>query len=183
MKNLKLIDYIHAALFAALLAVTAYIRIPLPFSPVPITGQTLAVMLAGSILKPRQAALSVITFLLIGLVGIPVFAGKYHAGIGALTGPTGGYLIGFLVGVILISLIKGKDGRPHLLFLGNFLGGILVIYLLGFTWQSIVTKVSFMTVVLGGSLWYLPGDIIKVIAATFIATSVNKQLPYLSNNS
>lgn len=172
MKNeLNIKDYILAALLAAVISVLALISIPLPISPVPITLQTLGVMLAGSILTKRQAGLSVLTYILLGLIGMPVFAGG-RSGFGVLLGPSGGYLIGFFVGAILIAFIKGNSNNIIRLAIANFIGGVIVVNILGIAWRMISTDISFIPAV-SSILPYLPGDIFKAFAATSLAFAVN----------
>lgn len=168
-------DLTYAAFFAALTGVLAYISIPLPFSPVPITGQSLAVMLAGCVLSPLQAALSMVTFLLVGAVGIPVFSGG-AAGIGVIAGTKGGYLLGFLVGAVLISLIKGKKNSFIRFILAAAAGGIVVVYILGVLWLSHVTKMNIIKAISVGALPFIPGDLLKVVAAGYIGTRINAEL-------
>ena len=163
---------IYAGFFAALIAVLGYVVIPLPFSPVPITGQTLAVMLAGSVLTPLQAGLSVLTFIFIGAVGLPVFSGG-AAGIGVIVGTKGGYLLGFLIGAIIISLIKGKgNSLPRMIF-ACITGGILIVYILGVPWLSYITGMGINKAITVGALPFIPGDILKAIIAGFIAKKIN----------
>jgi biotin transport system substrate-specific component len=165
----------YPAFFAALTAVMSFISIPTPFSLVPITGQTLAVMLTGSILSVRQAYWSMLTYLLIGAVGVPVFSG-FSGGIGVILGPTGGYLIGYLPGVMLIALLKGHNNTLWSLALANIIGGIGIVYLLGITWLGLVTGMGIQKAIMAGALPFIPGDIMKVIAATVISATVNKRL-------
>lgn len=174
----QLTGFIYSALFAALISVMGLISIPIPISPVPITGQSLAIMLAGSILTARQAAFSVLTFLLLGAVGVPVFAGM-SGGIGILIGPRGGYLIGYLVGVIVIVLAKGKNNNIWRLALANSVGGIIVVYLLGVLWLSFITGMGLEKAVMVGALPYIPGDLFKVFVATVVGVAINKRLPHI----
>lgn len=171
----KLNDMIYAGLFAALIAVLGLVSIPLPISPVPISGQSLAIMLAGSILTPRQAAFSVLTFLLIGAAGVPVFAGS-TGGVGVIVGPRGGYLIGFLLGAIVISLLKGSANNVWRLALANITGGIVVVYLMGAMWLNFVTGMGLEKAVMAGVLPFIPGDLCKVFIASVIGGAVNRQL-------
>ena len=171
----KCTNLTYPAFFAALTAVMSFISIPMPFSLVPITGQTLAVMLTGSILPVRQAYWSMLAYLLIGAVGLPVFSG-FSGGLGVLLGPTGGYLIGYLPGVMLIALLKGQNNNLWSLALANSIGGIGIVYLLGITWLSLVTGIGFQKAIMTGALPFIPGDIMKVIAATVISATVNKRL-------
>jgi biotin transport system substrate-specific component len=115
-----------------------------------------------------------ITFLLLGIAGLPVFSGG-TSGIGVVIGPRGGYLIGFLIGSIIISLLKGKDNNPYRLLFSNIIGGIVVLYLIGFLWLAITTKMGLYAAFISGVLPFIPGDVLKVIAATFISYSINKR--------
>lgn len=157
------------ALFAALTAVLSFIRIPLPFTPVPVTGQTMATMLAGAILGPYWGTLSQVLYVAMGMVGLPVFAGG-TAGPGVLVGPTGGYLVGFIAGAWVIGTllpVKHAVGNVRM-FLALFTGGVLVVYLFGIPWLAAVAGLSFRQAVLVGALPFLPGDVLKVVAATIM---------------
>jgi biotin transport system substrate-specific component len=100
-RNFSIIQIVGASLFIGL---SAQIRIPLFFTPIPLTGQTLAVMLIGAFLGSRNGALAVLCYLLQGCMGMPVWAGG-HAGLIAFAGPSGGYLIGFVLQAYLIGLL------------------------------------------------------------------------------
>ncbi len=171
----KLNDIIYAGLFAALTAVLGLISIPLPISPVPISGQSLAIMLAGSILTVRQAAYSVLTFLIVGAAGVPVISGG-NGGIGVIVGPRGGYLIGFLAGVIVIALLKGNGNNVWRLALANIAGGILVVYIMGVLWLNFVTDIGLYKAFFAGVLPFIPGDLCKVFIASVIGVAINKRL-------
>jgi biotin transport system substrate-specific component len=176
-KKLTVRDLTRISLFTALICISSYIKIDLP--NVPITAQTLAVMLAGCILDTRQAALSVFTYLLLGSIGVPVFSGG-SAGIGIIFGKYGGYLIGFLLGVIVISLLKGKKNSLIRLGLANIIGGIAVVDLFGSIWLSFITGMNVVQAFMLGALIFIPGDLIKAIVAATVANRVNK---YLGSNS
>ncbi len=171
-KKLELKDLIYSALFTAIIIVLGLIAVPLPFSPVPVTGQTLGVMLAGSILTVRQAVLSLSTFLLLGVAGAPVFAGG-TGGPGIIAGPRGGYLIGFLIGAAVIAFLRGKNTNILRLILANIVGGMVVVYLFGIPWLSYVTKVGISKAFMIGAVPYLPGDLTKVIIASVISIKFN----------
>jgi biotin transport system substrate-specific component len=177
-KNIQLRDLIYAALLAALTCVLSFVTIPLPISSVPITGQTLAVMLAGCVLTTRQAAFSMITFLLLGIIGLPVFAGG-ASGMPEIAGPRGGYLIGFLIGAIVISLLKGKNNNIVRLGIANVTGGIVAIYIFGVLRLSLYKGLGLHAAIVGGALPFIPGDILKVLIATFVGVAVNRQLKHI----
>ncbi|MBI2656788.1 biotin transporter BioY [Candidatus Woesearchaeota archaeon] len=107
MEKSKLKGMVFAALFAALTAAVAWFKIPLPFTPVPITLQTLMVLLSGAMLGPYYGALSMIIYLILGAIGLPVFAGG-SSGVGALLGPTGGYLFSYPVAAFVIGYMLQK---------------------------------------------------------------------------
>ncbi|MGE5677754.1 MAG: biotin transporter BioY [Pseudomonadota bacterium] len=174
-KRFSVRELSYISLFATLISVSGYITIPLPISTVPVTAQTLAVMLAGGLLPPVHAAVSVLVFLLMGAVGIPVFAGG-TAGLGIIAGKTGGYLIGFIAGAFLISLLKGK--KPGLLRLLsiNILGGIIAVYAFGVLWLDHVTGIGISKAIVFGALPFIPGDIVKIIIAALITLKLHSHV-------
>lgn len=174
-KELKLKDMMYCSMFAALISVLAFLVIPLPFSPVPVTGQTLAIMLAGLILGPVQAFLSVLIFILLGIAGVPVFSGG-RAGIGVLVGPSGGYIIGFLVGAVIISLLSKKANNVWTLGASAIFGGIIMVYLLGVPWLSYITGMGATEAIVAGALPFIPGDVFKVVVATILAKRIKPHL-------
>ena len=179
-KRFSVRDLSYISLFATLIAVSGYISIPLPFSTVPVTAQTLAVMLAGSLLPAGHAAASIIVFLFMGAVGIPVFSGG-AAGLGIIMGKTGGYLVGFLAGGIIISLLKGKKSGFMRLLLANSIGGIFVVYLFGVLWLNYVTGIGISKAVIFGALPFIPGDIVKIIVAALLTIRLRKHIN-INNN-
>lgn len=106
-KTLTIANMTKIALCVAALCVSSYLVIPLPFTPIVLSAHTIVVNLIGLILPPLSAACTLITYLIMGLIGLPVFSGG-TSGPGKLFGPTGGFYFGFLVAVIVISLLKGK---------------------------------------------------------------------------
>lgn len=173
-KRIRVTDFIYAALFAALTTVLGFISIPLPISPVPISGLSLGIMLAGSILTVRQAVFSVLTLVLMGAAGVPVFSGL-TGGIGVLFGPRGGYYFGFLLGVAAIALLKGRGNQIWRLALANIAGGIVIVYVFGVLWLSFITGMGLEKAVMAGALPYIPGDLFKVAVAAVIGSIVNKK--------
>lgn len=143
-----------------LVALFAQIRIPLPFTPVPITGQTFAVLLVGAALGARRGAASLVLYLLGGTLGLPVFAGG-AAGLSRLLGPTGGYLVGFLPAALLVGHLaeRGLD-RHWLSALPLFIGGQAIIYLTGVAWLA--TFLGWGQALMGGLWPFLALDLVKV---------------------
>lgn len=156
------------------IALSAQIAIPLPFSPVPITGQTLAVLLSGALLGSRRGGLCLLAYLAEGLTGLPVFAGG-TAGLSHLLGPTGGYLVGFVVAAYITGLLaeRGWDRRIITTFLAMLLGNI-VIYAFGLPWLA---RFSGVERVLSLGLYpFIPGDLLKLALATMLLPSGWKML-------
>lgn len=168
-------EIVLSALFTALIIISGYISIQVPFSPVPITGQTLAIMIIGMLLSVRMVSFSVGTYILLGAIGLPVFSG-FRGGLSVLVGPTGGYIIGFLVGAIVISLLKGDGKSLPRMVLAGFVGGILVIHLMGASWLGFQLQRSFTEAAMLGSIPYLIGDALKLALASILAVELNKRI-------
>jgi biotin transport system substrate-specific component len=165
---------VYASMFGALTAVGAYIMIPLP--PVPVTLQTLFVYLAGALLGGPLAALSQVVYILLGVIGLPVFAGG-KAGAGVLLGPTGGYLIGFVAGAYVIGKLTAIRRKPGFVWLICAMSiGISVVYLLGIIQLIIVAKLDFDKAIAVGLLPSLPGDVLKIIIAALIVPRLRDRL-------
>ncbi len=148
------------------IALSAQLAIPLPFSPVPATGQTLAVLLMGALLGSRRGSLCLLAYLAEGVLGLPVFAGA-TAGLARLVGPTGGYLVGFLAAVFLVGMLaeRGWDRRVGTTFLAMLLGNV-VIYAFGLPWLA--RFVGGEMVLALGLLPFIPGDLLKLLLATML---------------
>jgi biotin transport system substrate-specific component len=144
----------------------AQVRIPLPFTPVPITGQTFAVLLVGASLGSRRGAASLALYILLGTLGLPFFAGG-TSGLSTLLGPTGGYLVGFVVATFLVGLMAARGLDRHVpSALLAFLAGELVIYLFGVAWLSVYLGIR--PAIVAGLLPFLIGDAIKLVAAGLV---------------
>lgn len=166
--KLKTDGMILCALFAALTGVGGLIAIPLPFTPVPVTLQTFFTFLAGAILGKYLGALSQLIYLLLGVIGLPVFA-KGSSGLGVLLGPTGGYLVGFVPAAFLIGWILEKKEKPAfaLIFLAMVVG-LLAIYLPGVSWLMWVARMNLVKALFLGALPFLPGDVVKIVVGALI---------------
>lgn len=160
---------VRAALFVALITVGSYIVIPLPFSPVPIALQSGFVLLAGVMLAPTWAIASVGTYLLIGALGLPVFAGG-TGGLGHLIGPTGGYLLGYLAAAALTSLLTGDSLWKVAV---ATIAGTAVIYLFGVSWLALTQGLSAGEAIALGMVPFLPGDVLKIVAVAAVARTAD----------
>lgn len=153
---------------AAITALAAQLAFKVPWTPVPYTGQTAAVLLVGTALGLRLGAASLALYVLAGAAGLPVFAAG-HAGVGNLLGATGGYLVGFVVAAGLVGRLadRGWDRTPlraaGLMALGN-----LVIYAVGVPVLAVATGMGLPAAILSGALVFLPWDATKVVAAALL---------------
>ena len=160
---------VYSTLFAALMAVGAYMV--LPIGPVPVVMQNLFVFLAGLILGGRWGLASVGIYLLAGAVGLPVFAGG-TGGVGRFFGPTGGYLIGYLPAVFLIGWIAAKTGQRPVGDILAMLCGTVVLYACGLVWLKLLTGLPWPKALAVGMLPFLPGDALKIAVAVPIARAL-----------
>ncbi len=165
----------YCALSVALITVCAWISVP--FGAIPVSLQTLAVAFLGGLLGARRSLISVAVYLLLGLVGVPVFTG-FHAGISALMGPTGGYLFGFLFLALLPALmrripVRGKIKRCALLFAANVLG-LVFCYLFGTVWFVLLTQSSVPAALTVCVVPFLLPDALKLAAAAVLSVRLEK---------
>ena len=145
---------------SALIALAAQVRIPLPFSPVPVTGQTFAVLLVAAALG-RLGLASVIAYLIEGAIGLPVFAGGTF-GVATIVGPTGGYLIGFALAAALVGSAAERGWDRHLATaLAAMLLGEVAIYLCGLPWLARFVPAG--RVLDLGLFPFIPGDLFKMV--------------------
>jgi biotin transport system substrate-specific component len=164
-------DLALAGLFAALVALGAIVSVPF-FGPIPFTLQVVFVLLAGLVLGARLGALSLTAYLVMGLVA-PVYA-QGASGPGTLVGPAGGYLFGFVIAAGLVGWLAERF-RPRAAWsmLLVTLAGLVPIYALGATWLALQLHTSsFHTVVWGGIVQFLPGDVAKAVAAALAARAL-----------
>jgi len=150
-------------------AVSSQIAFYLPFSPVPITGQTFAVLLIGSVLGSRRGGLSLALYVLEGIIGLPVFAGG-TGGLAVLFGPTAGYLIGFIPAAILVGHLSKKGFYRNWISMFFTLSlGLTVIYLFGVL--RLLSFVDYKKVFILGVNPFLVGDAIKIVMAMILIPS------------
>ena len=151
---------------AAVVALSAQISIPLPFTPVPITGQTFAVLLVGASLGPLIGGVSLALYLLAGIAGAPIYAGHAH-GWSTVTAPSGGYLMGFLLaaGAVGFLATRGWDRRFGSAS-GAMLTGTVIIYLTGLGWLALDLHTSLEKTLELGLYPFVVGDILKLYLAS-----------------
>ena len=151
------------------MALSAQVAVPVPFSPVPITMQTLAVLLTGALLGSRLGSLAVIAYLLEGIAGLPVYANA-HAGFIHLIGPTGGYLFGFIPAAYLTGFLAERHGRTSWwITMLIMTAGTGVIFTVGLSWLALIVPGPGLLEI--GFYPYLPGALIKIIIASLVFMS------------
>ena len=178
-KKLTTYQLTLTAVMAAVLCVLGPISIAIPVSPVPISLASMAVYLAVTVLGMKLGTLSCLIYLLLGLVGIPVFAGG-SAGAAKLFGPTGGYLIGYLFLALIAGAFVGRFAEnkwKNIAFaaLGMILGTI-VLYALGTAWLAYSAGMDFQAALWAGVIPFIPGDLVKMIIAVLLGSAVRGRL-------
>ena len=169
----KTAEMTKMALMVAMNCVSAYIIIPLPFSLSPLALQTLIVNLTGYVLNAKQAFMTMLVYLLVGLAGVPVFTGG-SAGPGKLFGPTGGYIIGFLFTAVFLVYFRGEKYSFKRYALLGCVIGIPLIYVFGVVQLKLITGMGWDKAIMTGALPFIPLDIVKCLAAAVIAGPINR---------
>ena len=169
----KTAEMTKMALMVAMNCVSAYIIIPLPFSLSPLALQTLIVNLTGYVLNAKQAFMTMLVYLLVGLAGVPVFTGG-SAGPGKLFGRTGGYIIGFLFTAVFLAYFRGEKYNFKRYALLGCVIGIPLIYVFGVVQLKLITGMGWDKAIMTGALPFIPLDIVKCLAAAVIAGPINR---------
>lgn len=178
-KKLTTYQLTLTAVMAAVICVLGPISIAIPVSPVPISLGSMAVYLAVTVLGMKLGTLSCLIYLLLGLVGLPVFAGG-SAGAAKLFGPTGGYLIGYLFLALIAGAFVGRFAEnkwKNIAFaaLGMILGTI-VLYALGTAWLAYSAGMEFQAALWAGVIPFIPGDLVKMVIAVLLGSAVRGRL-------
>lgn len=178
-------DIVFIALFAALMAVLGtFPALQVPVINVPITAQSMGVMLAGGILGARRGTLAILLFVVIVLAGLPLLSGG-RGGLAVLAGPTVGFFLGWLPAAFVTGLLVERF-MPRLHFVGAFFaataGGIVVLYACGIPGISLVTGAPLSTAA-SGSLAFIPGDLVKAGLAAAIIVAVSRAYPLIETRS
>lgn len=181
-KKTVLVQAVLATLFSALISAGAFIQIPLP-SGVPLVIQDMMVLLSGILLGPLWGSFSVLLFLILGIIGLPVFSGK--AGIQVLlSGPTGGFLIGYLAaafccGILVHFLVKKQGGKLYWLKLSIVaILGTIVLFVFGVAGFMRITDASYIKTITLVVVPFIPGNIIKAVLLVLLS---GKFLPIIKN--
>ena len=165
------------ALFAALMAAGTFIAIPIPVSPVPVVLQNLFVLLAGLVLGPLMGSAATGIYLLVGAIGLPVFAGA-KGGIAHFFGPTGGYLAGYILAALIAGLVAGRPrpevGTPVWRLALATIAGALAIYVPGVLRLKAVLGADWTKALALGFLPFIVGDVVKMAIAVIVAPRLRR---------
>lgn len=175
-----LYDAIVVVCGSLILCLSAQVKVYLPISPVPITGQTFAVLMLAALLGSRRGVMAIIAYLAEGIAGLPVFVGGI--GLAALIGPTGGYLIGFIAVTYVVGRLAemGWDRRVSTTILA-MLAGEIVLYTFGVCWLAVITNIR--TALTVGLYPFIVGDILKIALAAAVLPAGWKLLNYLKTKT
>lgn len=174
-KKFKTLDLAYIGLSVALITVCSWISFPLT---IPITLQTLGVCLVSGLFGLRRGTISVIVYLILGAVGVPLFA-QFTGGLGIITGPSGGYLIGFIFTALIVGFASDKwEGKLAALILAMILG-VLVCYAFGTAWFAYVyakkSQPASLLTILGWCVFpFIPFDAIKIVVAALLTGRLKK---------
>jgi biotin transport system substrate-specific component len=174
MRNNRLFDLILAAMFAAVIAILAQFSIPMPL--VPLTLQTFAVGLVVSILGRRVGTWAVLIYILMGVIGLPVFAGG-AAGIHVVFGPTGGYIVGFIAAALVIGTIIEKTKFNLTWLIVANLVGALVTLVIGTVWMKYAYGLAWQAAIGSGMISFLIPGAVKAVLSSVGALLVKQALP------
>ncbi len=166
---------VYVAMFTAIITICSQLQIP---TAIPFTLQTLGVFVTGGLLGWKRATMSVLVYILLGLAGVPVFAG-FTSGAGILFGPTGGYIIGFIFTALIVGVSADKFGKKLWVLAVSMTLGMLVCYIFGTVWFMVIynTSVGEMSLITALGMCvvpYIPFDILKIIAAVILVNRLEK---------
>ncbi len=173
MKKITTRQMVLTAMMTALMCVLA--PISLPIGPVPISLATFMIYLSAYVLGWRLSSLSVLIYLLLGFAGVPVFAG-YTGGAAKILGPTGGYLVGYILLAIIAGAFIEKGNSKLVLSFSGMVFGTLVLYALGTAWLMVSASMDLPSALLAGMIPFIPGDIAKMIVAYAVGPRVSTLL-------
>ncbi|MGV9411783.1 biotin transporter BioY [Nocardia sp. NPDC003693] len=174
-------DLAQIALFAAIMVVLGFFPlIQLPGAFAPFTSQTLGVILAGSILGAKRGALAILLFDVLVFAGLPVLPGG-RGGLAVVMGPTGGFIIAYPIGALVIGLLTERLWKHYNLPIAlaiNFLGGAVVLYAIGVPWMAVAADLP-LSKAITTSVAFLPGDVVKTVIGSLAALAVRRAYPLI----
>ncbi|MBD5451815.1 MAG: biotin transporter BioY [Lachnospiraceae bacterium] len=170
--NTKTITVI--GVMTAIICIMGPMSLTLPVSPVPISLGTLAIYFIPYVLGMKKGTISCCVYLLIGLVGLPVFTG-FSSGPAKLLGPTGGYLIGYIFMTLICGVVIDRTNKVPVCFLGMVLA-TAVLYLFGTVWLTYQASMTFREALMAGVIPFIPGDLAKMVIAMLVGPQIKKRL-------
>lgn len=173
-KKFRTLDLVYIGLSSALIAVCAWISIPLA---IPFTLQTLGICLTSALFGAKRGTLATVIYILIGAIGLPVFSG-FKGGIGVLFGSTGGYIIGFVFTALIVGLVADKTNKLWAL-IASMAVGVLVCYIFGTAWFAVVyaktnEPASLITILGWCVIPFLLPDAVKIVIAGILTNRLKK---------
>lgn len=173
--NAKTKELTLTALMAAVLCVLGPLSVPLPFSPVPVSLTMVGIYLAVYAVGMWRGTAAVLVYLLLGLVGLPVFSG-FAGGPSKLLGPTGGYLIGFLFTALVSGFVIDRFWKNRLVSAAGMAAGIATAYVFGTAWLAYVAGMTFGEALAAGVIPYIGFDLVKIVAVVIVGPELKKAL-------
>jgi len=167
-----------AATFVVLICLGAFVRLPLPFTPVPITLQTFFVLLSGAFLGSGLGVATQLGYLLLGVLGLPVFTG-YGSGIAYLFGPTGGYIFGFILACFFTGRLVKYGGNNFFSVFAILSAADFIILACGAAWLKVISGYPLAKVLFMGFIPFIPGDLLKALAASGLYLKLRPRLKEL----
>lgn len=165
----------YCALFTCLLMVSAQLGIPLPGTTVPINLATCAVLVAGAVLGPKYGLVSVLCYIGLGAVGLPVFS-HFRGGLGVLTGPTGGYILGYVFCAYITGFFTNHFKNRKIFSIIGMVFGLTLCYLFGTLWYMFLTHIRLWQALMLCVVPFIIGDCLKIILAIFLSGRLKKIL-------
>ncbi|MEG2789609.1 MAG: biotin transporter BioY [Romboutsia sp.] len=172
--KLKTKELIICAMFASITAILAQISIPIPFSTVPLTMQVFAVTISGVILGAKKGFISQLIYVMVGAIGIPIFA-QMSGGLGIIFGYTGGFIISFPIIALLIGYVSEKYEKIPYIMISMILA-LCINYMIGTIWYSFIAGVSMIEGFIVCVAPFIISDIIKISLATTIGINIKRRL-------
>lgn len=173
--NKRICRFLSVSIFVVLTALSAFVRIPLPFTPVPLTLQTFFVLLSGALLGRKLGVSTQISYMLLGFTGLQVFTGFGSGGL-YLLGPTGGYIVGFILAALFAGSLLVKEKQNSNSVFIKLLCADFIILFSGTLWLKISLSCSLSRAFLLGFLPFVLGDIFKVILATVVYRKIHSRI-------
>jgi biotin transport system substrate-specific component len=162
-------------LMAAITCIVSPFSIPLPVTAVPISFTNLVIYFTVYLLGMKSGTLSCVIYILLGLVGLPVFGG-FQGGAGVLAGPTGGYIIGFVFMALICGAFAERFHYNKWMYVVGMVIGLAVVYAFGTAWLAYQSGLPFEAALFAGVIPFIPGDVLKIVAVTVVAPSARRLL-------